>query len=415
MNVKTVIRGGCVLTLAERLPNFAEADVLIEDGIVSEVGTGLSSRGADVIDAAGTIVMPGFVDGHRHVWKSLFRNSGDLGPIDRLADHLGPDDLYAATLIGLLGAVESGTTTVADWCDVQPTDEHTEAALQAHRDSGLRTVFTYHGTAMPGERGSLTTPALGWGVSTDSNVEFDWGRAKGSGLPVHVHAPDSQGLGARLAAEGVLGEDVTLMHGTRFDDGDFDAIASTGTAIVITPAAEMANSKGVPPLQGLIDRRIRPGLGVDDDVVAPGDMFAQMRSANSIQHAALFDLKLAGKGGVPNLLTTREVIRYATGQGARSLGLGSVTGSIEPGKRADVIVIRGDRPNIAPINDPIGAVVWGVDTSNIDWVIVDGRPLLREGNLDGDVLRARSLASEAVERVLRAAGLVLAADEGGQS
>lgn len=132
-----------------------------------------------------------------------------------------------------------------------------------------------------------------------------------------------------------------------------------------------------------------------------------MRAAISLQHATHFDLKLAGKGSLPNLLTTRQVIRYATIDGARAVGLGDVTGSITPGKRADLIVLRADRPNIAPVNDPIGAVVWGMDTSNLDWVFVDGQPRMREGILDVDIDRVKKLVSEARDRVAAAAGILL--------
>ena len=164
-------------------------------------------------------------------------------------------------------------------------------------------------------------------------------------------------------------------------------------------------------MQQLIDRGIRPGLGVGDERLAPGDIFAQMRAAISVQHATLFDLKLAGKGGVPNLLNTRDVIRYATVDGARVAGLADVTGSLSPGQRADVIVLRTDRPNISPVNDPIGAVVWGMDTSNIDWVFVGGSPLVANGESAADVTRARDLAVAAQGKVGAAAGLGTEGDQ----
>ncbi len=130
-----------------------------------------------------------------------------------------------------------------------------------------------------------------------------------------------------------------------------------------------------------------------------------MRAANSIQHATLFDLKLAGKGGVPNLLSTRDVIRYGTIDGAASAGLAGSIGSIAPGKQADIIVLRTDRPNISPVNDPIGAVVWGMDTSNLEWVFVAGRSLMAEGVLTGDVPQVRSLAEAAHRHLLTATGI----------
>ena len=141
-------------------------------------------------------------------------------------------------------------------------------------------------------------------------------------------------------------------------------------------------------------------------------MFAQMRATISLQHATVFDLKLAGKAGVPRLMTTRDVIRSATVDGARVAGLGAVTGSLQPGMQADVIVLRTDRPNIFPINDPIGAVVWGMDTSNVDWVFAGGRVVMRGGVLGADVDRARELATTARDRVMAAAGLVAGAAPG---
>jgi cytosine/adenosine deaminase-related metal-dependent hydrolase len=166
----------------------------------------------------------------------------------------------------------------------------------------------------------------------------------------------------------------------------------------------MSTGYGSPPIQELIDRDVRPGLGVDREGLAPGDMFAQMRQTISLQHATVFDRKLAGKGALPKLMTTRDVLRHATIDGARACGLGASTGSLEPGKRADIVVLRTDRANVWPINDPIGAVVWGMDTSNIDRVIVSGRTVLKRGAFEADVAAAARLATRARERVSAAAG-----------
>jgi len=433
---RTLIRGGCVLTLGARTPNFDEADVLISEGRVAEVGPGLRARDAEVVDATDTIVMPGFVDTHRHVWKSLFRNLGET-PTTYPAPAIGEDwteyradDIYAATLIGLLAAAEAGITTVVDWADITPVPSHVDAALQAHADSGLRTVFVY---SVPSPAGrpedekaglrrlvarsaegheSLRTIAFGPGEPARSDLDRvarDWGLAREMGLRIHTHVgagPTPGGVISDLAGRGLLGEDVTLVHCLNLDGTDLDAIAAHRVSVSLAPSSEMTAGRGLPPVQDLMDRGIRPGLGVDSGGVAPGDMFAQMRATNSVQHATHFDLKLAGKGGLPNLLSTREVIRYATVDGARAAGLGDLTGSLEPGKQADVVVLRTDRPNIFPINDPIGAVVWGMDTSNIDWVFVAGEALMREGELTADVGRARDLAISAQRRVAGATGLM---------
>jgi cytosine/adenosine deaminase-related metal-dependent hydrolase len=170
----------------------------------------------------------------------------------------------------------------------------------------------------------------------------------------------------------------------------------------------MAGGVGPPPIQRLDDRDVRPGLGTDEERLSPGDLFAQMRGTISVQHATVFDRKLAGKAGLPKLMTTRDVIRFATVDGARAIGLGAVTGSIEVGKQADLVVLRADRPNIFPINDPIGAVVWGMDTSNVDHVFVAGRALVRNGTLRADADQARRLATEARAKVLAGASAPVA-------
>jgi cytosine/adenosine deaminase-related metal-dependent hydrolase len=430
---RILLRGGCVLTLGTRTPNFTQADVLIEEGIVAEVGTGIRDRDAEQVDATDTIVMPGFVDTHRHAWTSLFRNlgaaSGDAGS-STFGDHFHAEDVYAATLIGLLGAAEAGITTVVDWSDLGTHDGLAEAALRAHADSGLRTVFV-HGARrrepigpgsiarLTGAAGPLTTIAFGSALpgSTDVGAVADgWALARELAMRIHAHAGPGRPAGGTiraLAEQGLLRDDVVLTHCSDLEEADVDAIASSGASVSLTPASQMAGGLGSPSIQQLIDRDIRPGLGIEDERVAPGDLFAQMRATISLQHATVFDRKLAGKAGLPRLMSTRDVIRSATVEGARIAGLGGVTGSLEPGMQADVIMLRTDRPNVFPINDPIGAVVWGMDTSNVDRVFVAGRAVMRDGALDTDMERARNLATTAHERVTTAAGLVISAAPGG--
>jgi cytosine/adenosine deaminase-related metal-dependent hydrolase len=421
---KFLIRGGTVLTMGAKSPNYAEADVVVEDGRIVEVGPGLRARDAEVVDASEAIVMPGFVDTHRHVWKSLFRNLGvgaDGSAIVSstvFSDHYTAEDCYAATLIGLLGALQAGVTTVVDWCDLSLEAQYVEASLQAHLDSGLRTVLACASPSREGDPvatvaefaplSSRTTLAFG-SPDASRGVADQWAAARRAGLRIHAHAgtsSDTAGVVAELGRQGLLGPDVTLVHCTNLSDDDLDAIAASGTGVALAPSVEMATGIGSPPMQRLIDREIKPGLAVDDERLSPGDLFAQMRAVISSQHASYFDLKLAGKAGLPNLLNTRETIRYATVAGARVAGLGDHVGTLEQGRQADIVVLRTDRPNIAPVNDPIGAVVWGMDTSNLDWVFVAGEPLMRDGTLTADIGRARSLAEDSQRRVGASAGMV---------
>ncbi|MDH4116646.1 MAG: amidohydrolase family protein, partial [Acidimicrobiia bacterium] len=130
---RLLLRGGCVLTLGAKSANHPQADVLIEDDRIAEIGPGLRARDAEVMDASNSIIMPGFVDTHRHTTTALFRNSAAAA-----TSSLSPEDVYAATLVGLLGALESGTTTICDWAD---DSDRAEPALQAHLDAGVRTVY----------------------------------------------------------------------------------------------------------------------------------------------------------------------------------------------------------------------------------------------------------------------------------
>lgn len=429
MTSKTLLSGGCVLTLGTKTPNFTHADVLIDGDTVTEVGSGIRARDAELVDATDTIVMPGFVDTHRHAWTSLFRNLGEgpwagAGPMPSgIGEHLQPEDVYAATLIGLLGAAEAGITTVVDWSHDRSDAGFEAAALQAHTDAGVRTVYATHqldtnreAAHLAGFAGPLTSVAFASVLSSDpGSVAEAWASARRAGMRIHAHAGShgsETGVIAAAAQQGLLGEDVTLVHPSGLDDADVEAIHRAGASVSLAPSSEMARGMGSPPIQQLIDADIRPGLGIDTERITPGDMFAQMRATISMQHATVFDLKLAGKGGVPHLMGTRDVIRHATVDGARVAGLGRVTGSIEPGKQADLVVLRTDRPNVFPINDPIGAVVWGMDTSNVDWVFVAGQALMRGGVLQADLQRARDLAVAARERVIAASGLAVGVARG---
>ncbi|MFO7299525.1 MAG: amidohydrolase family protein [Actinomycetes bacterium] len=415
---KLLLKGGCVLTLGQRTPNHTRADVLVENGRIAEVAPSVRARDAEVVDATDTIVMPGFVDAHRVLAHTLFRGAGHLGA-PPAAGHYEADDLYAATLLGLLSSAEAGSTTVVDW--VEPRDRAClEAVLRAHEDAGLRSVVVVAraaGVSFEDWKRLLTLPAPANvviaagsdepGRVPDADIQQQWAAARSSGVRIHARAgtsTETAGAVARLA--GQLGPDVTLVHCTRLSPEDLDAIKAAGVSVVLAPSQEMADGVGMPPVQDLMDRQLKPGLGVGVETLAPGDVFAQMRAVISIQHARYFDLKLAGKAGLPNLLNTRETIKFGTYYGAASVGLADVTGSIEPGKQADLIVLRCDRPNIWPINDPIGAVVWGMDTSNLDLVVVAGRVVVRDGRLTDDTTGVRTMAEEARRRVAGRAGLL---------
>lgn len=404
MSDRLLMKGGTVLSLDRSVGNADGIDVLVEGGLIAEVGPNLRARGAEIVDAERCIVMPGLVDAHRHAWHALLSNTG-AGDSDSaaVASRLTDEHVHAGTLVALLSAAASGTTTVVDWFDLDAS--RVPAAIDAHTTSGLRTVLVVGGPASsvaglePGPRTNIAWGSPPPDGSSVDEIRTGWETARAAGLRIHAHVGMRRGAGgvvAALGAAGLLGPDVTLVHCTHLSDDDLGAIADSGTKVVLTPVVEMTSGIGIPPIQGFVDRKIPLGLGIESEREAPGDVLAQMRAANSVQHATLFDLKLAGKGGVPNLLGTREVIRYGTVDGAGAAGLGEVVGTITPGMAADMVVFRADRPNIAPVNDPIGAVVWGMDLSNVDTVIVGGDVLVRAGRVVADI-------GAAVDSVRRAA------------
>ena len=222
-------------------------------------------------------------------------------------------------------------------------------------------------------------------------------------ITVHVGVGTS-GQHGKLGEMGkakLLGPDTTYIHCTTLSDEEIQMIVDTGGTFSLASPVEMMMGHGMPPTQRFLDRGLRPSLSVDVETNVPNDMFTQMRSVIALQHAILFDKKLQGASNVPAPLTTRDLLEFATIEGARANGMESKTGSLTPGKEADVIMLRTDKPNIFPINDPIGAVVWGMDTSNVNSVFVGGKALKRNGQLlNVDLKRIQKMAYESRDYVV---------------
>jgi cytosine/adenosine deaminase-related metal-dependent hydrolase len=211
-----------------------------------------------------------------------------------------------------------------------------------------------------------------------------------------------------MGEAGLLKDDTTYIHCTTLSDDEIQMIVDTGGTVSLASPVEMMMGHGMVPTQKFIDRGLRPSLSIDVETNVPNDMFTQMRSVISLQHALLFERKLAGESNVPSLLTSRDLIEFATIEGARANGLLNKTGTLTPGKEADIVMLRTDTPNIFPINDPIGAVVWGMDTSNVDSVFVAGKALKRNRQLlNVDLNRIRKMAYEARDYVVSKSGFEL--------
>jgi cytosine/adenosine deaminase-related metal-dependent hydrolase len=446
MATRTLLKGGIVLSLDPKVGNHMKADVLIEGTKIAAVRPTISAGDAEVIDASNMIVMPGFIDTHRHVWEGILRNIGTDVPLEGEASYLAfilntlapvyrPEDAYVGDLVGLLGAIDAGITTILDWSHIQATREHADAVIRAIQETGIRAVFAYGNPWWKypdpnqdawfrdvakrhfNSKDQLMTLALapvGPEFTPFEVAKSQWELAREVGARISVHVgvgtAGQHGKLGEMGKAGLLKNDTTYIHCTTLNDDEIQMIVDTGGTFSLASPVEMMMGHGMPPTQRFLDRGLRPSLSIDVETNVPNDMFTQMRSVISLQHAQLFDKKLSGGDNVPAPLTTRDLIQFATIEGAKANGLDKVTGTLTPGKEADVIMLRTDRANVFPINDPIGAVVWGMDTSNVDTVFVAGKALKRSGQLVGvDLNRLRAMAYASRDYVVGTSGFKMPA------
>ncbi|MGB7861145.1 MAG: amidohydrolase family protein, partial [Acidimicrobiia bacterium] len=407
---KILIRGGTVISLDPSIGDFSGGDVLIDGDTIVAVGPDLAAGDAKVIDATGMIVIPGFVDTHRHIWEGVLRNIGADVPLEgrtsyisfvlhKLAPAFRPEDAYVGNLVSALGAIDAGITTLLDWSHIQGSPAHTDAVVQALEDSGMRAVFAYGfpwwgkweerqpswfvraATEHFSTQDQMLTLSLAapGPEFTDFEVSRDhWKLARETGARISTHVGvGTYGLDSKLQQmgdAGLLGSDTTYIHCTTLNDTEIQMIVDTGGTVSLASPVEMMMGHGMPPIQKFLDRGLRPSLSIDVETNVPSDMFNQMRSVFGLQRA-----QAAAQGKAP--ITAREVLMCATLDGARANGLESKVGTLTPGKQADIVMLRTDRINVTPLNDPITAVVVGMDTGNVDTVLIAGRVMKRAGKL----------------------------------
>jgi 5-methylthioadenosine/S-adenosylhomocysteine deaminase len=393
-----------------------DTDLLITDGVITAVGAGLDVPGARRLDATGLIVLPGFVDAHRHTWQTALRGlaadvdfAGYMSLINgRVAGRFRAADVHTGTLAGAVEALASGITTLQDYSHIQLTPEHADAGVSALREAGIRAVFAYgpavfgppldpdllrrvHGTHFPDAGGLVTMglAPLGPAFRTMAEVHAHWALAGDLGLRIFTHisgAPSTPSAVEKLSGAGLLHDGVTLVHGNMLADADLDRIAGTGAAVAICPAVEARMGHGAPMAGRLAERGITTGLGVDVVTSVAGDMFSLMRAT-----------LLTSQFGTGRRVTPAEVLRMATLDGAAAVGLGDRVGSLTAGKRADLVLLRATDPNlVGGLHDPIGTVVSAAHPGNIDRVLVDGRPAgteLSPSLIDAVAASARHLVS----------------------
>jgi len=387
---RLLITNGLVIDVEPAPTVRANCDVLIEDGRIAAVGTGLAADGATVLDATDRIVLPGFVDTHRHTWQTALRGiaaDADLGEyLERVLGGIGPRygaaDVYAGTFAGAREALASGITTLQDFSHVQYSPAHSDAAVAALRSSGIRAVFGYgapvFGPPLDHDEvrrvyaahfaggDDLVTMALapsGPSYADLDTVRADWAVAKELGLRIFTHVGGGTREIETLDTNGLLDAQITFVHGNALSNDELARIAEAGAAVAIAPAVEAQMGHGAPMVGRLRSHGITTGLGVDVVTTVAGDMFSLMR-------ATLLTSQL---GGGPRL-GAADVLRLATLDGAAALGLDDRVGSLRPGKQADLVLLRASDVNlVGGHHDPIGTVVTGAHPGNVDAVLVAGR------------------------------------------
>ena len=404
-----VLTGGYVLSMDPAVGDLDGGDVHVKDGRIVAVGRDLRARAAR-IDARGTIVMPGLVDTHWHLWTTLFRSMSSSSPATayfalNVANGVRalPSDLYQGARLALVDALNSGVTTVNDWSHNLRSPDHADANLRAHREIGLRGRFSY-GTPQgyPGtsvidlddiarvkrewfDSGRLPLMHLGLagrppGLVGEAVFRPEYDAARALGLPVSYHANSTRAQGAlemvrQLGEQDMLGPDTQLIHALYTTEAERAAIRDTGASVSISPMSELLIGYGISPVKDMVDSNVLLTLSVDTlSLVGSADMWAVMRLTTGL-HRGVSEQELS--------INTRRVLQMATLDAATSLGLGDVTGSLTPGKRADVVMVRRHDVAMAPVIDVANSLTLAAGAENVDTVIVDGRFRKRGGRLLG--------------------------------
>lgn len=437
---RILLRGGIVLSMDDAVGNFASGDVLIDGGRIAEVGASIDAPDAAVIDAAGKIVMPGFIDTHHHQFETALRSqlaNGILVPdgrpssvnnyyetiLQKFSMVYRPEDVYINILYGSIAQLDAGVTTVMDVSQIHHSPEHSDAAIEGLRDAGRRSVFGYFEgwgdkAQYPQDAARIRERYFSAGDQLMSMVmggeiylpgyEAAWATGRELDLPIALHVVGTfgmQGTFDELATSGKFGPDNIFIHMTGMSDTGWKAAADAGAHVSLSVPIEMQMRHGAPPVQKAIDLGMSISLSSDVECTMTSDFFTQMRSLVTLQRMSANEKALSGED-YPELLTTIDALRTATMGGAEGLKLGRRTGSLTPGKEADIILLETGALNVAPLNNAPGAVVTLMERTNVDTVFVAGKLKKWKGQLLGfDLKRLAGELEKSRDHLFEAAGI----------
>jgi 5-methylthioadenosine/S-adenosylhomocysteine deaminase len=440
-----LFQGGTVVTMDKKVRDLSRGDVLVDGEKIVEVARQIDApSGAEIVDASGMIVMPGLINAHIHTWQSGLRGiAGDwavpqyMANIHRgLATHFQPEDIHIANLMGALTSINSGTTTIVDWCHNNPTPEHTDAAIDGLDESGIRAAFL-HGSPKPnpkpgekhfsehsmprgeverlmkgrfaGKDGLVTLglAILGPSYSIWDVTRRDMELAKELGLVVSMHVGGGAALVPdgfeRLAKEKLLTEKTNIVHGNNLSDAVLKITAGAGVQYTVTADVEMQMGF-CDPLTGKLRALKSPvSIGTDVEVSSRADMFYCMRVTLQAQrNLDNIEYWRAHNAAPENVsVSCREALEWATINGAKMIGQDHRIGSLTPGKQADIILLRQDDLTIFPVHDPISSIVTQAGVSNVDSVMIGGRFAKRDGKMLYEGLAGKKAALlRSAERIM---------------
>jgi 5-methylthioadenosine/S-adenosylhomocysteine deaminase len=433
-----LIKGGTLLTMDEQ-NSIVPGDLLIRDGRIVTIGQ-LGQTVDTVIDATGCLVLPGFVQTHIHLCQTIFRGAADDLPLlDWLKKRVWPMEaahdaasITASARLGVAELIKGGTTCAL----TMETVNHTEAVFRVIEETGFRATvgkcMMDKGDDVPAALHEETEASINeslalfdaWHGQAGGRIHYCFAPrfalsctsellsrvatlAKEREVMVHTHASENRNECALVESEtglrnvayldslGVSGSNVVLAHCVHLDAAEFALLARTRTNVAHCPSSNLKLGSGIAEIGRMLDQGISVSLGADGAACNNRlDMFTEMRTMALLQKA------LHG----PEALPAIQSLRIATIEGAKALGLEQEIGTLEPGKRADLIVVKLDALHCAPANDPVSALVYSAEASDVQCVVIDGQLVMKDRQLltlnENSVLQEAT--RERVELVKRA-------------
>ena len=427
-----LLRGATVLVMDDAKTVLTDVDVLTQDDKIAAVGQSLEAPPGTVeIDAAGGVVMPGMIDTHRHMWQTAMRGYGADWTLTQYfvwyylenGKHFRPEDIHAGNLLAAAEAIDAGVTTCVDWSHGLQTVDHADAAVDALQAIPGRFVLAYGNIQEPPSEWSAAPEfrdfvsrritgddMLGFQMAFDvpgdpafpERGAFEVARDLGVAVTTHTGVwGATNDDGVRLMHEnGFMTPESIYVHAATLTEDSYQRIAATGGSISVSTESEQSAGQGYPPTWAIRKHGIPVSLSMDTSVWWSGDLFSAMRSTlgadRSREH---MEAHAAGDTVTHSALRAVQVVDWATRGGAKALGRDDELGSVEVGKKADLVLLKNDASPVSfPILNPYGHVAFQAQRGDVHTVVVDGRVVKRDGALVGvDLPAIRSQVESTIE------------------